>query len=924
MEQLARRAFLAAFLPWLLTRLPFLLWLPLDADTRRYEQLAVAWLAGRTPYAEVTLEYPPLSLVVFTLASVLSGNLLSYVGAFKLLALLCDALVLLGVFRLGSGAERRGASGVLATWLYTLLTFPLLHLLLRRNDIFAAATTVWAVQQVLSRRRVAVPSVLLAVGACIKLVPAVLLPLVVLAGWRLEPGRTLRRHAAMAVGAFAATCAAVLLPFLVTVGSALGSVFSYHAARPLQVESTYASVLMLLHRLRVLEVAVNHQYGAYHLVGPLSETLARGATVLALGGMALVLFLAGRAQARAQSVAETRESLLAGGVTLPLALLVTSKVLSPQYLVWLLPFLAPWLVSAPLPRALLAFRVALLATVLSAVVYPLMYAQLLTGELAPVLALLARNAALVVLLVELVAGWGWLEAGCRRVELWWNRARWSRYVPGALVLAWAGVMNVRSHVNADLWIHLKIGADILRSGTIPGVDAYSAVASGRPFVAHEWLAGVLFELVHSRAGAPGLTLVVVELAVLMALALLLAVPRGRPTGLALLVLFPASYLVAVRVHARPHLFSLLITALLVYAVESWREHRRWRDLLWLLPVGVLWANLHGGYLLGPVLLCAVAATCLMASWMGWHGEGEKPWTTREALQPATVALGLLVAALVNPYGPRLLMFSVEMFASNAFISEDILEWLPFWAPEMEGLRVGGTLVLWLHPIMLALMWLGVGASLKRLSLVDLMMALVATVLSLRALRFTADFALLSAVVITRSWRLVLTDLFRPATWRCRSPWAALAAGMLVAATVRYGPIMSAGEFFPLGWGYGSNYPVKEAEAIREAGYRGAIFNEYTDGSYLVYALYPDVKPVVDSRIDVLGAELWREYSTAKESGAALLEYLERHDIGAVLLSRTPRNTALLETLQQSPRWKVAHVSQTRSLFLQPLPTQPDQ
>lgn len=84
---------------------------------------------------------------------------------------------------------------------------------------------------------------------------------------------------------------------------------------------------------------------------------------------------------------------------------------------------------------------------------------------------------------------GAATAGSSRSEAW---------LPGGVALlfaAWLAALNFRPITGNDFWIHLRIGQDILRTGTIPRVDDYSAVGPGLPFVAHEWLGGVVSAVV---------------------------------------------------------------------------------------------------------------------------------------------------------------------------------------------------------------------------------------------------------------------------------------------------------------------------------------------------------------------------------------------------------------------------------------------
>src|SRR5439155_15295594 len=71
---------------------------------------------------------------------------------------------------------------------------------------------------------------------------------------------------------------------------------------------------------------------------------------------------------------------------------------------------------------------------------------------------------------------------------------------GVLIVA----LGATPITNNDIFLHLKTGSIILAHGTIPHEDDYSALARGRPFIAHEWLAAVVFRVVHAVGGFDGL------------------------------------------------------------------------------------------------------------------------------------------------------------------------------------------------------------------------------------------------------------------------------------------------------------------------------------------------------------------------------------------------------------------------------------
>jgi hypothetical protein len=175
-----------------------------------------------------------------------------------------------------------------------------------------------------------------------------------------------------------------------------------------------------------------------------------------------------------------------------------------------------------------------------------------------------------------------------------------------LMLAWVVALGIRPVTNNDFWYHLRIGEDILAAGAIPREDVYAAVPHGHPFIAQGWLAAVIMALVGSYVAPWGFTLLGDLAGVVTAVLLYLAVPRTlRRAPWTLLLLAFAFYLTAFAIAVRPVVFATPILAGFVCCLERWRRSRRVRNLVPLVALELLWANLHGSFLFGPVLLWGV-------------------------------------------------------------------------------------------------------------------------------------------------------------------------------------------------------------------------------------------------------------------------------------------------------------------------------
>lgn len=354
---------------------------------------------GEVPYADFDFEYPPGALPVIGLPALVSHGETAYAVWLAVLLALVGGV---GVVLVDRCLARLGRTDRERAWtLVALAASPLVlgALLLDRFDLVPATLTVAAVLAVLTgRTRTA--GAALGAAIAVKLYPVVLLPFVVARAWRQEG-----RRAAVTSGALAlAVPLALYLPFLVASPSGVVHSVAHQASRPLQIESLGAGLLLAVHQVTGLDLEWRSGHGSQNLVGGLPDALALVSSV----GQAAVLVALWWAFARSPVGDERLVRLAAAAVC---AFIALGKVLSPQFLVWLL-FLVP-LVGGPRGRLAAALYGA--AALLTALWFPARYWSLVR-ELEPLASWLVavRGVLLVALLAVLALPLAALSAARRR------------------------------------------------------------------------------------------------------------------------------------------------------------------------------------------------------------------------------------------------------------------------------------------------------------------------------------------------------------------------------------------------------------------------------------------------------------------------------------------------------------------------------
>jgi hypothetical protein len=353
-------------------------------DTPVYQGYGEKIVDGKVPYRDFPVEYPPASLPVFVLPALADDD--EYGSAFELVMWACAVATIVLL------AATLSAAGAGTARLYAATAFagiaPLLlgSVILTRFDLWPAALAAGALAALVSGRdRLALGVLGLATAA--KLYPAVLLPIALV--WVAR--RRGPREAALGLGVFAAVIVAIVLPFAILSPGGVVDSLTTQLGRPLQIESLGAAALLAAHQLGLYDPTVVSTHGSQNLSGSLPGALGAVETALQLVALVAVWLLFARGR-------PDRERLLVASAAAVVAFIAFGKVLSPQFLVWLLP-LVPLVGGSAGIAACWVFAGALVTTQLW---FPHRYWDVVALESATWL-VLVRDLLLVALLAVLVA-----------------------------------------------------------------------------------------------------------------------------------------------------------------------------------------------------------------------------------------------------------------------------------------------------------------------------------------------------------------------------------------------------------------------------------------------------------------------------------------------------------------------------------------
>jgi hypothetical protein len=424
----------------------------------------------------------------------------------------------------------------------------------------------------------------------------------------------------------------------------------------------------------------------------------------------------------------------------------------------------------------------------------------------------------------------------------------------------------------DLAYHVKAGALTLQTGDLVRTDPFTFTHGGLPWLNQQWGAQVIFAAAHRLLGWLGVAMTYAA-AIGAGFGFLYSSCRragARSRTAALLTL--SGLIVATGPPApRPQALAVPLftgTWLLLARRDRWT---------WLVPIlALIWANVHGSFVLAPVLIIFAMADDLIE---------RRPVGRTVLVLAATVA-----ATLVNPFGPSVWSYAVEI-SSN----ETIRNWVAEWRPPAPLSLSGGPF--WLSGAVVLAIAVWRRAEVRPL---DVAVLAVFFALGVPAIRGTLWWALAAPPVVAR-WFRTTEPAIGGSEERGPDPFRAVAAVCILAllpitAILRAGadPITGTTQRLAL------DAPEVLVDATREAlpvGSRLFVYQPFASWFEYSISAYP---VMVDSRIELFSDDVWHDYDRAIAAAESWERILDRHLIEGIIL---PPDAVLRDELSMATGWR---------------------
>jgi hypothetical protein len=456
--------------------------------------------------------------------------------------------------------------------------------------------------------------------------------------------------------------------------------------------------------------------------------------------------------------------------------------------------------------------------------------------------------------------------------------------------------------DGDLARHLRLGELMLEHHGLLRQDVFSFTMAGQPFLPFEYGSELAYAVAYKAAGLAGVAVLAgLVLALTYALVARFLVRRGGDPLLAYFVSMAAAVLSAAHWLARPHLFTLLLVVVLLELLQ----HTTRRALLAYVPLFVLWANLHGGFSFGCILIAAYALGEALEALLG--GPERQTWVARAKHHAAALGLAF-TSSLLNPFGYRLLAHVFGFFGNSAILRQT----QEFMSPDFHTVN-GKLFLLALLGVIAALAW-----SRRRPTLPVLLVLLITTAFSLLSQRNIELFALtalpLVALHVDAGWRAL--PLLRRAklvferehAGRYPGAGAGVVAVLLVILALAGGTV--AGLAVLPNQFDGKAFPVRAVTAARAARLEGRMFNTFIWGGYLLHE-WPEQRVFIDGGTDHYGEKLFNEYIQVWNLDAGWQQVLQHWDITLALL---PPESRLAHELTTDHGWRIWYCDSTAAIL----------
>jgi hypothetical protein len=480
-----------------------------------------------------------------------------------------------------------------------------------------------------------------------------------------------------------------------------------------------------------------------------------------------------------------------------------------------------------------------------------------------------------------------------------------RYSPGLILISIAIADSIRLP-DPDLWGHVRFGQAVLSLHQLVLHDPYSYSAPGHYWNNHEWLSEVLMAAVFNHAGVFGLILLKLACTTVVILALAAALAEtGSSTLVQFAVLIGSAVVIKPQLQFRPQSFTFALLAVLIYLLTADAYRRAGR--LWLaVPILALWANLHGGFIMGIAALGTYVAVSGLQDVIAGRGYNR-------AIRLAAITGAATLVTLVTPYGLGT-WETVGHALHDPYTRTVIEEWQPLASAALAHWREHRFLIS-NYEIGIAMMALAGISWAMTIEAIDLPLCAIATLMAIAAFISTRNLPIAMIALaaplarhLPHAWHS-LVPVKVSARAPQRSLWIWINQAILIALSI---VIFLQNGFFSRSLTSRDPYPAGACEFMKQHQQSGNILSTFEWGEYLIWNMPPESRVFIDGRYDtVFPLEIIYEFALFNFNQPGGDAVLSEFPTDFVLIKPNSRSRQVMDTRAD---WKLIYEDASSRLY----------